>query len=178
MENKQKGNPLFLIGISVLTLAVYLFFFFGAEHIEDVNGPDDFSLATLTDADILADSFECVGGPNRNTGRISLPGGWTISDGVELWSDEFSGVADILWADYILPSDFSLDLDSFTVEGGNFRMVVINNGEIIAEIQPGENVQCLIEGLTGYTVVRIAGESAAFSITMTELNYDLFQHAD
>lgn len=176
MENKQKMNPLFLIGISVLTLAVYLFFFFGAEHIEDTNGPDDNSLATLTDADILADSRQCVGGPNRSTGRIYLPGGLELSDGVELYSDEFSGVADILWADYILPSDFSLNLDSFTVESGNFRMVVINNGEIIAEIQPGENVQCLIEDLTGYTVVRIAGESAAFSIAMTELEYDLFQH--
>lgn len=176
MENKQKMNPLFLIGISVLTLAVYLFFFFGAEHIEDTNGPNDYSLATLTDADLLADSFECVGGPNRSTGRIHLPGGWELSDGVELYSDEFSGVADILWVDYILPSDFSLDLNSFTVESGNFRMVVINNGEIIADIQPGENIQCLIEDLTGYTAVRIAGESAAFSITMTELEYDLFQH--
>ena len=176
MENKAKGNPLFLIGISVLTLAVYLFLFTGGDHIEDANGPDDYSLATLTDADILADSREFVGGPNRNTGRIYLPGGWELSDGVELYSEEFSGVADILWSDYILPSDFCLNIDSFTVTGGNFRMVVINNGQIIAEIEPGENIQCRIDGLTGYTVVRIAGESAAFSITMSEFEYDLFQH--
>lgn len=175
MEHKQKSNPLLLVGIGILA-AVVFFFFGGMEQIADVNGPDDHSLATLTEADILADSFQCVGGPNRNMGRINLPGGWTISDGVELWSDEFSGVADILWADYILPSDFSLDLDSFEVTGGNFRMMVINNGEIIADIHPGENVQCLIEGLTGYTVVRIAGESAAFRITLTETEYDLFQH--
>lgn len=178
MKNKQKNNPLLLIGLVILGVAVFFLFFNGMEQIEDVNGPDDYSLATLTDADILANTLQSVGGPKRTTGRLTLPSGWALSDGVELWSDEFSGVAEILWAEYILPSDFCLDLSSFTVESGNFRMVVINNGEIIAEIQPGEDVQCLIEGLTGTTAVRIAGESAAFSITMTETNYDLFEHEE
>ena len=108
--------------------------------------------------------------------RIHLPGGWTISDGVELSAKKFSGVADILWADYILPSDFSLNLDHFSVTGGNFRMMVINEGEIIADIQPGDDISLLIEDLTGYTVVRIAGESAAFRIVLTEHEYDLFEH--
>ena len=97
-------------------------------------------------------------------------------DGVELSAKKFSGVTDILWEDYILPSDFSLSLDHFSVTGGNFRMMVINEGEIIADIQPGDHVDILIEDITGYTTVRIAGESAAFSIAMTELQYDLFQH--
>lgn len=177
METKQKNNPKALVAalVAVILLAVY-FLLPGMEHIEDANGPADFSLATLTEDDILADSLTCTGGPNRSTGRIHLPGGWTISDGVELYSDQFSGVADLLWADYILPSDFSLDLDSFTVEGGNFRMVVINNGRIIAQIDPGTDIHCLIEDLTGYTVVRIAGESAAFRIVLSETAYDLFEH--
>ena len=146
------------------------------EHIEDANGAEDFSLATLTDSDILADSLTCTGGPNRSTGHISLPGGWTVSSGVELYADRFSGVADILWADYMLPSDFHLMLEHFSVTEGNFRMMVINEGKIIADVQPGDNVDLRIEGLTGYTVVRIAGESAAFSIVMTETEYDLWAH--
>ena len=151
----------------VLVLVIGFFFLPKMEHIEDANGADDHSLAALTDEDILADSLTCVGGPNRSTGQLNLPGGWSISDGVELSAKKFSGVTDILWADYVLPSDLSLSLDHFSVTEGNFRMMVINDGEIIAEIQPGDNVNVLIEDITGYTTVRIAGESAAFQIVMT-----------
>ena len=161
--------------IVVVVIAGFLFFP-RMEHIADTNGAEDFSLATLTEADILAKNLTCTGGPNRSMGRLNLPGGWSISDGVELSAKQFSGVTDILWADYILPSDFSLSLDHFSVTEGNFRMMVINEGKIIADIQPGDHVDILIEGLTGYTTVRIAGESAAFNIAMTEHQYDLFQH--
>ena len=160
----------------ILVLIVGFFFLPGMEHIADTNGADDFSLATLTEADILAKSLTCTGGPNRSMGQLNLPGGWSISDGVELSAKQFSGVTDILWADYILPSDFSLSLDHFSVTEGNFRMMVINEGKIIADIQPGDNVDVLIEDLTGYTTVRIAGESAAFTIAMTEMQYDLYEH--
>ena len=178
MKNKNHTAqlPSWAVIPIVIVLIVGFFFLPKMEHIEDANGPDDHSLATLTEADILAKSLTCTGGPNRSTGRLTLPGGWTISDGVELSAKKFSGVTDILWADYILPSDFSLNLDHFSVTGGNFRMMVINEGKIIAEIEPGDDVDILIEDITGYTTVRIAGESAAFSIAMTELQYDLFQH--
>ena len=177
MENKHKTKlPGWAVIPIVVVLVVGFLFLPKMEHIEDTNGAEDFSLATLTEEDILAKSLTCTGGPNRSTGRLNLPGGWSISDGVELYAKKFSGVTDILWADYILPSDFSLSLDHFSVTGGNFRMMVINEGNIIADIQPGDNIDVLIEGLTGYTTVRIAGESAAFSIAMTELQYDLFQH--
>ena len=177
MEIKHKSKlPGWAVIPIVIILAVSFLFLPKMEHIEDANGAEDFSLATLTEEDILAKSLTCTGGPNRSTGRLNLPGGWSISDGVELYAKKFSGVTDILWADYILPSDFSLSLDHFSVTGGNFRMMVINEGRIIADIQPGDDVNVLIVGLTGYTTVRIAGESAAFSIAMTELQYDLFQH--
>ena len=177
MENKHKNKlPGWAVIPIVAILVVGFLFLPKMEHIADTNGAEDFSLATLTEEDILAKSLTCTGGPNRSMGRLNLPGGWSISDGVELSAKQFSGVTDILWADYILPSDFSLSLDHFSVTEGNFRMMVINEGKIIADIQPGDNVDILIEGLTGYTTVRIAGESAAFRIVMTELQYDLFQH--
>ena len=177
MENKHKTKlPGWTVIPIVVVLVVGFLFLPKMEHIADTNGAENISLATLTEEDILANSLTCTGGPNRSTGRLNLPGGWSISDGVELYAKKFSGVTDILWADYILPSDFSLNLDHFSVTGGNFRMMVINEGEIIADIQPGDNIDMLIESLTGYTTVRIAGESAAFTIAMTELQYDLFQH--
>lgn len=164
-----------VLPIILIVIAGFLFFP-KMDHIADANGPDDFTLATLTEADLLAKSLTCTGGPNSAVGHFSLPGGWELSGGVKLYSDKFSGVTDILWADYILPSDFTLHLDHFSVEGGNFRMMVVNNGKIIADIQPGDNMDILIEDLTGYTTVRIAGESAAFTIAMTEMQYDLFEH--
>ena len=177
MENKHKSKlPGWAVIPIVVVLVVSFLFLPKMEHIADTNGAENFSLATLTEEDILAKSLTCTGGPNRSTGHLSLPGGWEISSGVELYAKKFSGVTDILWADYILPSDFSLSLDHFSVTGGNFRMMVINEGKIIADIQPGDHVDILIEDITGYTTVRIAGESAAFSIAMTELQYDLFQH--
>lgn len=160
----------------ILVLVVAFFFFPKMEHIADTNGAEDYSLATLTDADLLARERTCTGGPNYSTGRIALPGGWELTDGVKLYADKFSGVADLLWADYILPSDFNLRLDHFSVTEGNFRMVVINQDKIIAEVQPGDNIDLLIEDITGPTYVRIAGESAAFTIAMSELEYDMFQH--
>ena len=176
MNQNTRQLPKWAVIPIILVLIVGFFFLPKMEHIADTNGADNYALSTLTEADILAKSLTCTGGPNRTTGRLNLPGGWSISDGVELYAKEFSGVTDILWADYILPSDFSLNLDHFSVTEGNFRMMVINEGRIIADIQPGDDVNVLIEGLTGYTTVRIAGESAAFSIVMTELQYDLFQH--
>ena len=121
-------------------------------------------------AGMLCDSL------NRSTGRLVLPGGWEISSGVELSAKKFSGVTDILWADYILPSDFNLCMEHFSVTEGNFRMMVINEGKIIADVQPGDNIDLLIEDLTGPTYVRIAGESAAFRIVMSEFEYDFFEH--
>ena len=160
----------------LLVLVIGFFFMPKMEHIAVTNGAENFSLATLTDDDILAKTLTCTGGPNYSTGHISLPGGWELSSGVKLSADKFSGITDILWADYILPSDFSLDLEHFTVESGNFRMMVINDGKIIADIAPGDNISILLEDLTGPTCVRVAGESAAFTIVMSQLQYDLFTH--
>lgn len=177
---KTRKNTSQLPGWAVIPIVIVLiigfFFLPKMDHIDDTNGPDDFTLVTLTEEDIFASALSCTGGPNTATGRITLPGGWELSKGVKLYADKFSGVADILWADYILPSDFSLDLDHFSVESGNFRMMVINNGQIIAEIEPGDDIRLLIEDITGPTYVRIAGESAAFTIAMSELQYDLFEH--
>ena len=160
----------------ILLLVAGFFFLPKMEHIDDTNGADNYALATLTEEDILARNLTCTGGPNHSTGRITLPGGWELSSGVKLSADKFSGVADILWADYILPSDFNLVLDHFSVTAGNFRMMVINEGKIIADVQPGDHIDLLIEDLTGPTYVRIAGESAAFTIAMSEFEYDLFGH--
>ena len=179
-DNEPRKNtlPLPTWGAVVIILVIIAGFLFmpKMEHIADTNGAADFSLATLTEEDIFAKTLTCTGGPNYSTGRLVLPGGWEISSGVELSAKKFSGITDILWADYLLPSDFNLCIEHFSVTEGNFRMMVINEGKIIADVQPGDNIDLLIEDLTGPTYVRIAGESAAFTIVMSEIEYDFFEH--
>ena len=175
MTEPKKNNPLLLIGAAIFAAAVLFLLFMPGKQIEDTNGPDDSTLATLTDADLLADTLSCTS-YSTSTGRIRLPGGWELNDGVKFSSKEFSGVTDLMWVDYILPSDFYLELSNFQVNGGNFRMIVVNNDAIIADIQPGEDVICQIEGITGPTTLRIAGESADFTIVIPTHTYDLFEH--
>ena len=175
-EKKTGKLPNWAVIPIILVVIAGFLFMPKMEHIPDTNGPEDLTLATLTESDILARELTCTGGPNYSVGRISLPGGWELSSGVKLTADKFSGITDILWADYILPSDFNLCLEHFSVTEGNFRMMVINEGRIIADVQPGDNIDLLIEDLTGPTFVRIAGESAAFKIVMSEFEYDFFEH--
>jgi hypothetical protein len=175
-EPRKSTLPNWAVIPIILVIIAGFLFMPKMEHIADTNGADNYALATLTEEDILAKTLTCTGGPNYATGRLVLPGGWELSSGVELSAKKFSGITDILWADYILPSDFNLCLEHFSVTEGNFRMMVINEGKIIADVQPGDNIDLLIEDLTGPTYVRIAGESAAFTIAMSEFEYDLFGH--
>lgn len=176
---KSKTNSKFAPLIAVIAAAVLWvvwLFLPGAEPIADTNGPDDISLNTLTDADLVADSFSSTAGLTTSTGRITLPGGWQIDDGVEISAKDLSGVVELLWANYLLPSDFDLEISSFSVTGGNARLVVINNGQIVAELHPGDDLVCHLEDLTGPTSLRLAVESAAFTLVFPTHSYDMFEH--
>ena len=172
---KNKFAPILAV-IAAIALVVVYFLLPGVEPIEDTNGPDDFSLAVLTDADIVADSYSSTGGLTTSTGRVTLPGGWEISDGVEISAKELSGITELLWADYILPSDFYLEISSFTLESGNARLVVVNEGKIVAEIEPGTDIICRLDDLTGRTSLRLATESARFTLVLPTASYDSFEH--
>lgn len=175
MKNNRFAPILALL--AAIVIAVVYFLLPGAEPIADANGPDDRSLAVLTEADIVADSYSSTAGLTISTGRITLPGGWEISDGVEISARELSGVTELLRVDYILPSDFYLELSSFTVESGNLRLVVVNEGRIVAEIEPGTDIVCRLDDLTGYTSLRLAAESARFTLVLPNHIYDSFEHS-
>lgn len=135
----------------------------GSVKIEDTNGPDDFSLNTITDQNIL---------------KLDLPSGGygvrTTSNLATCYGKEFSGVTEILSTN-LIAGTFAVDLMDFTVTGGNFRMVVVNDGKIVADIAPGTD-QISLDGLKGDVSLRIAGESAAFSFSMLESEYNSFVH--
>ena len=138
----------------------------GAVKIEDTNGPDNFALNTITDQNILNLDLPSGGYGTKTSGLLSK----TVTHS----GKDFSGVVEVLWTDMIA-GDFVLDLMDFTVTGGNFRMVVVNEDRIIADIEPG-TTQTLLEGVKGRVALRIAGESAAYSFSMTEFEYNSFAH--
>lgn len=176
MKSSKKSFPTILIVLIAAVIAAVWLMMPGIDPIEDVNGPDDTSLATLTEADILSDSIADKGSRTIYRGSIDLPNGWSIGSGVKISSDELSGVTEILWANYILPSDFYLEVSMFAVEAGNARLYIVNNDQIVAVLEPGEDMTCLLEDLTGRTAVRLATESADFTLVIPEIVYDSFEH--
>ena len=138
----------------------------GSVKIEDTNGPDNLALNTITDQNILNLDLPSGGYGTKTSGLLSK----TVTHS----GKDFSGVVEVLWTDMIA-GDFLLDLMDYTVTGGNFRMVVVNEDRIIADIEPG-TTQTLLEGVKGRVALRIAGESAAYSFSMTEFEYNSFAH--
>ncbi len=168
----SKGMKI-LMGIAtvvVVIIAVVYFLTHGVEHIEDTNGADNFKLQKITDKDII----------EMDMGSVGLGKSTSIFSGntVEFSSEKFTGVAEILYDNYWGKSDFDLSLISFEVYEGNFKMVVVHEDKIVATIEPGEQLDYRLEDIKGTVSLRIAGESASFSFSMSELNYEQHNHAE
>ena len=138
----------------------------GSVKIEDTNGPDNFALNTITDQNILNLDLPSGGYSTKTSGLLSK----TVTHS----GKDFSGVVEVLWTDMIA-GDFVLDLMDYTVTGGNFRMVVVNDGKIVADIAPGTE-RISIDDLKGHISIRVAGESADYSFSMWKTEYEAFSH--
>lgn len=158
-QNLQKQNNLLWIICAVVMVVVggYLFLTDDLEHIEDANGPDNYALVTITDENIIKQD---VGALNvqKSTGLLN--------DGITFSSKKFTGVYRVFVTNFFLNSDFQMDLAGFWVNGGNFRMCIVNNDEIIADVEPGSFPEVLLHDLNGSFELVIAGESADFEFTL------------
>lgn len=163
----RKGNILWMAAavVFVIVFAVTMFSS-DLEHIEDTNGPDDISLTVITDQDIIDRTMGCL-----NFGRTtdSLTGKVTFD------SKKFTGVKEIMWTNIMFSTGVTLDLMDYGVNAGNFKMAVINNGEIIRVIEPGEITVDLGE-ITGDVSLVVAGESADFRFSLFRSDYDSYAH--
>lgn len=127
----------------------------GTEY-EDTNGAENFTLQTITDEEII----------DLSTGASGLS--YTEENLGFLHSSEYSaknfnGVERIYLTTFIGKSDVEIYIGHLNVESGNFKLVVINNDEIIKEIPLdafGETFR--FEDLKGDFSVHVAGECAKF----------------
>ena len=168
--NQKLKKVLLIAGVAVF-IAVALLWIFGSglKHIEDTNGPDNYALTAITDGDIIKNE---MGALTPVTTRAAL-----IGDAIHFESNKFTGVSELLYNNYVLPSDVIFSINTLSVTEGNFRMVVVHDGKIVAEIKPNSEEliqEVRLENVTGYVSVRIAGESAAYSFQMSPLDYEEF----
>ena len=92
-----------------------------------------------------------------------------LNDGVTFKSDKFSGVYRVFQTNFFFDSDFLMDVAGFWVNNGNFRMCIVNDGKIIANVEPGMFATCELSDLNGSFELVIAGESADFEFTLDRL---------
>jgi len=173
MKLNEKTKKILIIAAAIVIVAVVAVWFIlgGTEHIEDTNGPDNYALQTITDENIIKMDMGATGGPKISKNIIQ-------GDTVEFSAEKFTGVYEVLYDNFIGKSDFVLDMTGFSVTGGNFKMVVIHDDKIVATLEPDMFVDYCLEDVTGTVSLRIAGESASFTFSMSQLEYDLHAHPD
>ena len=157
----------------LLLVGIALFWIFGTapEPIEDTNGPDNYNLQTINDLMIIDGDMGMTGGV---TTKHDL-----IGSGITISSDGFTGIYDVLWTNYLGKSDITLDLTNLVVNGGNFKAVLILDDKIVDVIpfnQEDPFYEFRLDDVNGYFVLRLAGESADFKFSITEHEYDRFDH--
>ena len=157
--------------VSMVAIIVFLLMKTDLKHIEDTNGPDNIRPVTITDADIIDMKMGAL-----NPGSVNE---MLVGSGLNFSSNRFTGVHEILYANYVLPSDFDVSISTLSVSSGNFRMVVVHDGKIVAEITPDSEeliANVRLENITGTVSLRIVGESADYSFQMSASEYDTFNH--
>ena len=174
----EKKKKLLLGVFAVVFLAVFAVWMLGSdiEPIPDTNGPEDISLAVITDENIISRDMGALNAVTVKKSGVTV-GNVSIDSFVEFSSKDFSGVYEICWNNYIGKSDFEIRLGHLTVDSGNFKMVVLLDDEIVGVIEPSEEeIVFRMDDISGYMSLRIAGESASYSFDMSRIDYDMFEH--
>ena len=144
--------------------------------IEDTNGPDDISLTTITDENIINLDMGARNPMTVKEKGVEV-GGVKINKGYEIYSKKFTGVAEVMYNNYIFASGVVIELEYLKVESGNFKMALVHEDEIIQVIEPSDEPICIeLDKIRGTLSLRIAGESAAYSFRISEQIYNEFEH--
>lgn len=143
-----------LVGaVALIAVAAVWFLSDGTEHIEDINGPDNYKLQEINDSNIIKRD---IGAINVKESRSSITNTTTYS------SNKFTGVYEV-YSENIWGNRFDITVNHARVDSGNFRMVLVHNDEIVHEFALNELMQdYTLKNPSGYVALIIAGESADF----------------
>ena len=130
-------------------------------EIADTNGPDDYSLAEITEENIISQDMGC-------SSYSMSPGSESddyLTTMTKFKGKEFSGVAQLYMTNYIVKSDFGIDVNTLSVDSGNFGLYVLLDGEIVHEFKNNELTETFeMENVKGTMELVMAGESADFKV--------------
>ena len=132
------------------------------EHIEDVNGAEDTSLATITKEEAVAWTKNYLA-----DNEVEVPA--TQADPwAKYSSDKFSGARNIFQAKVgqEIPQGIGQIMFKFdvTVTEGNFYVVLLQDGVVYAEVSTAGASTITVNNPSGHYIVLIAGESAKVSL--------------
>ena len=131
-------------------------------HIKDTNGENDLSLGTIDDERLLK-------GVSSYVQNMAVK---SEKDGIITYkANKFSGVYVLKKIPYAVGKQMTIKTD-IIVEEGNFRAVLIQNGEIIKDLPLGESQITIIDEPRRDYEIRIAGESAKFNL---QLEYTILE---
>ena len=145
-----------IIGMIIIVLVVIVvigFFNSKIEHIEDANGAEDYSLAVIADDNII----------NRDIGSTGLVESYSnLTNTTEYSSKKYTGVDEIYGVN-ITTTRFEITVNHARVDKGNLKIVLLVDDEIVHVFKLNELSQTyVLENVSGYVSLRIAGESASF----------------
>ncbi len=145
----KKHVLLFSITLALLLLLA------GCKTYTDSNGPDDYSLQSLTEEDVLK-SGSCV-----KTGAVET----NVNDNYSASAKTLHGVETL--TTFSQPGSYSLDLSS-KVTKGNARLVLCTKEEILHDFALNEAEQNWTFTVAQASVyLRIAGEDCCFAVNYT-----------
>lgn len=155
----MKGNIQKLGTVSLVIAFVAVFIWWNAqsdlEHIPDTNGADDFTLEKITDENIVKLDLGSIGGPGIYDN--------IIGETQTYYANKFTGVVEI-YGENLITNCFQITVNHAAVDAGNFRMVLLVDDEIVHDFTLNELTQTFVlENVSGYVSLRIAGESASFN---------------
>ena len=156
-----------LVFVVAIIAAVVMLLNNPVEHVEDTNGADNYELQTITDEDIVNMEMGAKGYAVTTH---------NITKTTEISSSKFTGVHRVVYSNLLGKSDFVLNIHNFKVEGGNFKMAVVHDGEIVDVLTAETAENYVLEDVSGTVSLVIAGESADFSFEMSTFDYDMLEH--
>lgn len=142
-------------------LAMIFIFGFTACGVEisDTNGPDDYSLATITDENIINQD---LGASGYSMTPASDSEDYMTST-TKFKGKEFSGVTELWGTNLLGKSDMTVELSTIQVDRGNFKLVATLDDEIVHVFDNEEMSQRFeLEDSNDDFAIRMAGETADF----------------
>ena len=140
--------------VSLIVVLAVLLASCGFGQIEDTNG-DSPELCELTDDDIFNDNPKSV---QFGSVYSSIGGKYSLK------VNKFSGVESV--AKFSANGTKLVINSDSTLQSGNFRIVLMHDGEYLSDIPTGEK-SVTIDSPEGDYEIRVAGESAKFDIVIS-----------